>query len=236
MKKASKIKINIAKIKYCSVETLAKYLAPVFSVLFYAALALAALLVIIAVIVLIVNVEPEEMLLPPYMQKIFASDGTIQAFSINLGNGVKVTRNAAAVTLSDIKTVIYGFICVSVVTLAALIPVLRFLSKLLVNVGAGKVLEPDNARRINYIGLTAIIASVVTGIMSHLFNYMIFRLFVTAAEDVSLSVSVDFYGIIIGVFILLIGYIYGYACALHNAANPTAVVAADAEDAQDGKE
>ncbi|HPE95245.1 MAG TPA: DUF2975 domain-containing protein [Bacillota bacterium] len=235
MKKTSGIRKNVAKIKYCSVETLARYLAPAFSVLFYVALALAALLIIIAVIVLIVNVKTEEMLLPPYMQKIFASDGTIQAFSINLGNGVKVTRAAAAVTLSDIKTVIYGFICMSVVTLAALIPVLRFLSKLLVNVGAGKVFEPENARCINYIGLTAIIASVVTGIMSHLFNYMIFRLFVTTVEDVSLSVSVDFYGIIIGVFILLIGYIYGYACALHNVANPTAVVAADGEDTSGGK-
>ena len=87
-----------------------KTASKLFNALFYIAIAVVALSVMIALIVLIVNVPTEEMLLPPYMKKLLDDGGNIVEYSIDLGNGATITKQATEVTLGNIKNVIYCFL------------------------------------------------------------------------------------------------------------------------------
>ncbi len=215
------------KLKYRSVMSISKTLAKIFSGAFYVVTALAVLSLIVAGIVAIVNVEPKDMLLPPYMSKVYDDSGALVSFTLSLGNGVAITRSAALVSLTDIKTVVYGFLGVSCATLCALAPAFRALARLLGNVGRGDVFAPANATCIGNLGITVIAASVVIEAVSRVANYFTYKAFVDAAESVSVRFGVDLYGVVSGALIVFIAYIYAYACACSNTSNPTAVVRSD---------
>ena len=216
------------KLKYRSVMSISKTLAKIFSGAFYVVTALAVLSLIVAGIVAIVNVEPKDMLLPPYMSKVYDDSGALVSFTLSLGNGVAIGNMSVVYTGdSDIKTVVYGFLGVSCATLCALAPAFRALARLLGNVGRGDVFAPANATCIGNLGITVIAASVVIEAVSRVANYFTYKAFVDAAESVSVRFGVDLYGVVSGALIVFIAYIYAYACACSNTSNPTAVVRSD---------
>lgn len=196
--------------KYSKIGKLCKILAPVSGALFYVFFVLMALLVIIAAIVAVVRVAPEDMLLPPFMKSAVDENG-VDIYNIFLGNGVKITLEKAAVTLNDIKAVIYSFIVISISSLLLFTPICRFMSRLLKNTAAGEPFLYENAKMVNYIGLTVIIGNTALLFVRRFYNYILIKTFI-GGDEITFAPGIDWNGIIVGLFILLLGYIYGYAC------------------------
>ena len=91
-------------------KVLLKTSSMVFNTLFHVSITLVAVSFLVALIVLIVNVPTDEMLLPPYMKKIFDENGVLVEYSINLGNGASIVKPVSEVTLGNIKSVVYCFL------------------------------------------------------------------------------------------------------------------------------
>ena len=122
---------------------------------------------------------------------------------------------ASAVTLSHIKTVIYSSIAAWLLLLLVACPVFRFLSVLLRNVGRKEALNEENARMINYIGLVILIGNTLIVALNNLLNYIQINKFVSMSEHrIEYAFSIEWAGIIMGLFILAVGTIYGYACSV----------------------
>ena len=201
--------------RYARICPIARLLSPVFTAAFYVGLAAAALLLITALIVLFVSVEPEKMLLPPRMQALRDVSGAVTEYSLDLGSGIRIVSPASAVTLSHIKTVIYSSIASWLLLLLVACPVFRFLSVLLKNVGRKEALNEENARMINYIGLVILVGNTLIVALNNLLNYIQINKFVSMSEHrIEYAFSIEWAGIIMGLFILAVGTIYGYACSV----------------------
>ena len=201
--------------RYGRICPIARVLSPVFTGAFYVGLAVAALLLITALIVLFVNVDVEKMLLPPDMKALRDASGAVTEYSLDLGNGIRIVSPASAVTLSHIKTVIYSSIAAWLLLLLVACPVFRFLSVLLRNVGRKEALNEENARMINYIGLVILIGNTLIVALNNLLNYIQINKFVSMSEHrIEYAFSIEGAGIIMGLFILAVGTIYGYACSV----------------------
>jgi hypothetical protein len=165
----------------------------------------------VCLIVPFVNVPTSEMVLPPFMT-MDLSEGN---YEISLGNGILIRRVAEAVTLDDIKVAIYCGIAVAVVTLLVLMPIFYLLGKLLKNVAADKLFLMDNSVSIKRIGLFILIGNTAILFTQRFFNYYLVRTFL-ASEEVVFRAGIDSVGIVMGLFVILIGNIYGYAIRMHN--------------------
>ena len=184
-----------------------KTTSAVFNILFYVAIAVVALSILIGLIVFLVNVPPEEMLLPPYMRKITDDSGNIIEYSINLGNGASIIKPAAEVTLGNIKSVVYCFLLMLSVTIGVLIPIFRFLSIILKAFSENDIFNGSNYRIVRYIGITTIISGIVVGIAEHFVNYTLFRTFVSNIDNISLKLGLNLQIVLIGVVIMILGTI-----------------------------
>lgn len=194
--------------------------SPVLSVLFYALILTAVLLATCALIVALVNVAPEDMMLPPFMHLTWAADGSPEGYSISVGNGLRMYAEYADVTLGDIKTVIYAAIVIACAALLTWAPICRFLSALTRSMADGRPLEPKNARYIEYIGLTYIIGRTATLFTARLYNYALVKTFIEGGENLERALGLDCEGIAVGALIMLFGAFYSYACAEHRYALP----------------
>ena len=194
--------------RYARICPIARLLSPVFTAAFYVGLAAAALLLITALIVLFVSVGPEKMLLPPGMQALRDVSGAVTEYSLDLGSGIRIVSPASAVTLSHIKTVIYSSIASWLLLLLVACPVFRFLSVLLKNVGRKEALNED-------IGLVILVGNTLIVALNNLLNYIQINKFVSMSEHrIEYAFSIEWAGIIMGLFILAVGTIYGYACSV----------------------
>lgn len=201
--------------RYSRICPIARLLSPVFTAAFYVCAALAAVTVIVAFIVLLVNVEVEKMLLPPGMQAIRDTAGAVTEYSLDLGNGIKIISAADSVTLSHIKTVIYADLASLFLLLCVICPVCRFMALLMKNVGRKEALNEENARMINYIGIVVLVGNTLVTALNNLFNYVQINKFITAADRrIEYVFSIEWAGIITGIFIIVVGTIYGYACSV----------------------
>ena len=143
------------------------------------------------------------------------ASGAVTEYSLDLGNGIRIVSPASAVTLSHIKTVIYSSIAAWLLLLLVACPVFRFLSVLLRNVGRKEALNEENARMINYIGLVILIGNTLIVALNNLLNYIQINKFVSMSEHrIEYAFSIEWAGIIMGLFILAVGTIYGYACSV----------------------
>ena len=207
------------KEKYESVSFICKGLTPLTTILFYISIVAILLLVIISAIVFFVNVPVEKMLLPPFMHEIITDAGT-SSFSIDLGIGYKIVIPKDNVELNDIKAVIYAFILFLIASLSLLAPIFKFLSKLFKNVAEKNLFSDENAKMINFVGLTVMLGNIVVAFVSQFYIYTLTSTFLTTeTELISISFGFDWKSLIVGGFIILLGSIYGYACELYRKKN-----------------
>ncbi len=195
-------------------KSFSKIAAPVFTALSYLGIGVAALLCVVCLIVPIVNVPTNEMLLPPFM----SMDSVNGLYEISLGNGILIRRAAADVTLGNIKTAIYCGIAVAVVVLLVLAPIFYLLGKLLKNVAEENLFAAENAGRIKRIGLLILVGNTLTLFVERFFNYYLVHTFLASGEQVVFRAGLDFVGIVMGLFVILVGNIYGYATEMHTSA------------------
>ena len=188
-------------------KVLLNIVSKIFNVLFYVAITIVMLSIMISLIVLIVNVPTEEMLLPPYMKKIYDDNGVIVEYSINLGNGASIVKPASEVTLGNIESVISCFLFIMSATIAAFTPIFRFLSIILKSFFKNNVFDRSNYRLINYIGVTTIISGFFLGLVERFVNYTLFKTFVTNVDNVSLKFGVNFQLVLIGAVIMILSAI-----------------------------
>ncbi len=200
-----------------------KILAPLFGILFYVFLVMFALFAVVGLILVFVSTDVSKMLLPPHMKALRDSFGEITSYSLKLGNGLKIVSPVSDITLSHIKLVVYAKLCSYGVTLVFSAMALRLTSKLFTNVVKGKVLSEENAKHINYTGVLVMVGGVVYSVVNNLFNYIQVKRF-AADLKVNYSFDIEWFGIIMGMFIIVIGTIYGYACFIssqsHTAITP----------------
>jgi len=209
---------NKIKNKSLILKSISAVLRPTFAAMFYVSLVLAAILTIVCLIIVFVNVPVEEMLLPPFMKSVI-EDGELTSYIIYLGNGIKINADADTVTLQNIKTALYCGIAIAIAALLVLAPIMRFVSRLLKNVLSGKLFDYSNAKYINYTGITILIGNTAVLFVSRFFNYYLVKTFVADGTNVAFSAGIDLMGIIMGMFVLLLGNIYGYACKIASPAN-----------------
>ncbi|MDD6800698.1 MAG: DUF2975 domain-containing protein [Firmicutes bacterium] len=202
------------------VKKLSGIAAPVLALMFYFFLGLAVLLTVIGLIVIIVNVPVNEMILPPFIRSIIGND-EITAYSVSLGNGIKIICPAEFFTLGKLKIAIYTTIAVCVGVCLMLAPVCRFVSRLLKNVAADDLLNINNGAYVKFIGLTVMIGQTFILFLSRLFNYYLVKMFVSDGSNVELSWGIDLRGIFAGLIILFVGEIYSAACRFAQSANVT---------------
>ena len=201
------------KARAFSLKLVCRFAAPVFSAAFYVFIVLVAIMLVALPIIALANVTAGEMLLPPFMRG-GESNGTTGYF-ISLGNGLSMFAAGDSVTAVKIKSSIYLAFMLWSVTLAALIPLCRFISKLCANVRDDRIFEPKNAAYVNYTGITVIAGGLAISFLTRFYNYGLVTLFTSGAGDVKFAPGISAGGIFIGLFILLLGSIWGYACRLH---------------------
>ena len=179
----------------------------IFNILFYVAIAVVALSIMIGLVVVIVNVSTDEMLLPPYMKKIYDDSGNIMEYSINLGNGASIVKSVSDVTLGNIKSVIYCFLLMMCTIISVLIPIFRFLSIILKAFSENDFFDKSNYRLVNYIGVTTILSGFVIGIVERFVNFTLFKTFVYNAGNISFKFGINIHIVLIGAVILILGII-----------------------------
>ena len=189
-------------------------LSPVCKALFYCAIVLMLVLFIIFLILLCIkNTAPEDMILPPFMHHA-AEDGV---YKISLCNGILVTADAQTVTLSAIKAALYCGIALAEGILLVLTPILLLLSVLLKNIAEKKLFLLSNARYIGRIGWCILIGNSAVLLIRRFFNYYLIKVFLPpeAAELISFRAGPDLMGLVMGILVLLLSAVYGYACRMH---------------------
>ena len=199
--------------RYKRIVPALKITRPLFVGAFYLCLLFTALILIVSLILLFVRVSPEKMLLPPDMVAVKDATGLITSYKLELGNGVGVTCAAADITLGHIKLVIYAKLLLGAVALVCLAPIFRFISLAFKNVASGNVFDEQNAKYINYCGVLIMAGSFLYTAFENIFNYAQINKFVTNA-DVHFVFELNWFGIIMGLFVVVIGTIYGYTCSV----------------------
>jgi len=193
-----------------------KLLQPVFNILFYAALFFIVLTLVLSVIIVFVNVEVEQMLLFPFMDKIVDDKGEITQYSISFGNGILLITEAADgnVELRDIKAVLFAGIFVFICTLLTVAPIFKFLSSLLKNINSGdikQITDEKNPRYVMYIGLCVFFGTILIRFVMRFYNYYLAVRFIKGAQqEIRLSLGIDILSGITGLAILFIGLIFAY--------------------------
>lgn len=200
---------------YILLRTFCRAASPLFAAGFYILTILTALLIVSGIIVVFVNVQPEKMLLPPFMHSVRDSDGQITEYIISVGNGLRMTALYEDVSLSDIKGVIYAGIIIAVAILLTVVPICRFLARMMQNIGKKRPLDPDNARYVKFIGLTILIGQTMTLICSRFFVWKLVSTFINNGDNLMFAMGISVQGFLIGGLIILFGAVYGYACREH---------------------
>lgn len=198
--------------EYRLVLPFAKLFAPVFKVMYYVFIALLVLSAIVALIVLFVNTSVENIMLPPLMT--LHED---EYYSIFIGNGIRIDAAYEAVTLADIKTVIYAELIMFAAICCMMTPIMLFLSRLMSNIASDAPYNLKNARYTIFIGLSVMVGYTVVLVARRFYNYLLVKTFVADSEAIHLSMGVDFGGIVIGALIILLGYVMGHALERHMA-------------------
>lgn len=200
-----------ARASYRSIKLFMHIGSPIFTAVAAVAALVAVLMIIIIPIVFFVNVPPDQMLLPPYMNAL-KGGGVITEYGITVGGGVKFSVPADSVTTGDIKAVVYSFALLGAFVCLEVAAVSSFLAKLAKGLKEYGPFDVRNADTVNFIGITVITAEVLVGVVYRFLNYTMIKTFSAEAETVKYVFGVSVTPILLGVFILLVGFIYGYAC------------------------
>lgn len=180
---------------------LIKTASAVLAAVYYAALVCILLSGIVALIMLLVNTPAEQMLLPPFMK---LEDNV---YSITIGNGIRIDSAYDSVTLSDIKTVIYGQLLMFACSCAIIAPVSLFFSKMLKNLSAGEHGEKI-ARYITFIGLSVLVGSPILRLADDFYNYLLVKTFAENPESIRFAFALPLGGIAVGAMIMVISGVY----------------------------
>lgn len=199
-------------IRYARIAPICKALWVIFRVLAYVSGILIGLFGVMSVILLFVDVTAEQLIFTPNMSVV--TENGVKMFDISLGNGVEVFRKFDEVNADNIRGVAYAGIFTLMAALLLCMPVFHFLSKLMKNVADGKVLSEENASFVNYIGLSIMVGNPIVLLVKRFYNYRLMTHFVEGAR-LEFDFGIDMFGFVLGLLIIIIGTIYGYACTLH---------------------
>ena len=213
-------KTNDFSDRFTRIAPVAKVLSLVFKALTYVSAVLAALLLVVAFVLVFVDVGVDDLLFTPHMDKI--SDGR---YALSLGNGIEIVPNKT-IGADHIKGAAYSGIFTLFAILLVCVPIFGFLGKLMKNVGKKEPLSVENAMLVNYIGLCITVGTPLVLLVKQFFNYKLVSIFVD--EKVVFNPSIDVYGILLGIFIMIVGTIYGYACSMHK--KETALILSNRDD------
>lgn len=183
--------------------------APVLKGVHYASMVAAVLAGIIAIIMLVVNLPPEEMLLPPLMS--VRGEGTEAYYSLTVGDGIRMELPYAEVTTGDIKTVIYAEIILFAAYCIVIAPVALFMSKFMKNIANADENNPKNHRDLMFIGLSVSAGGILIGLARSIYNFMLISGFTPDTTVVKFSFGIDFGGVFIGLMIIIFSYFFGSA-------------------------
>jgi len=226
-----KNKENKMRASYSAVKLLTKVGSPLFMGL-GGIFALAAVLILIMIpIIFLVNVPVNEMLLPPYMDAV-REEGVIVGYDIIIGGGVKFSVPAETVSLGDIKAAVYSVCLLGAFAALELTAIFVLLSRLFGNIKKNGPLNKRNADIVCFIGITVIVAEFVVSAVYRFFNYTLVKTFSLDSETVKYVFGVSLTPILLGVLILLIGIVYGYA-ANAPAEAPSPALPVEAENEED---
>ena len=202
-----KEKIKKPRRVYRGVVGFAKLMSPALKLFYYVSIALVLLCGIIALIMVFVNVSVEDMLLPPLM-----SVHENEYYSITIGNGICIDSAYDAVSLGDIKTVIYAELLMAAAFFCMAAPISLIISRLLKNVVSGAEYDLKNARYMIYIALSVMIGYTFVQTAARFYNYLLVKTFVESSETIHFAMGFDPEGVIVGLMIILFAYIYGHSC------------------------
>ena len=211
------VKSNV-RASYRSIKLFMHIGSPIFTAVAAVAALVAVLMIIIIPIVFFVNVPPQDMLLPPYMNAI-KDGGEIIEYGITVGGGVRFSVPADTVSTGDIKSVVYSFALLGAFVCLEVAAVSTFLAKLAKGLKKSGPLDVQNADKVNFIGITVITGEVIISALYRFLNYTMIKTFSAEAETVKYVFGVSVTPILLGVFILLVGFIYGYACITYQKEN-----------------
>ncbi|MBR5453146.1 MAG: DUF2975 domain-containing protein [Clostridia bacterium] len=217
---------------YGAVRILTKIGSPLFMALggFFA---FAAVLILIMIpIIFLVNVPVEEMLLPPYMDTV-RENGAIIGYDIIIGGGVKFSVPADTVTLGDIKAAVYSVCLLGTFAALELTAVFVLLSRLFGNIKKNGPLNKRNADMICFIGITVIVSEFVVSAVYRFLNYTLVKTFSPEAETVKYVFGVSWTPILLGILILLIGTVFGYAAGTAAVTDGTPALPVEAEGTEE---
>lgn len=199
-------------LSYSGIRVYSKIGPAVFTALTIACAVIIVLLILIYPIVLFVNVEPGSMILPPVIRGIRES-GILTDFAVKIADGVGVTVSASGIGLGDIKAVIYAFLLYAIVCFAVLFTLNAFLTRLANSIKRRGILSVKNADTVNVLGLAMIFGSLLIGVFRGILNLSVVRHFCTGYESARYELILPLTPFIFGVILLLLGCVYGYACA-----------------------
>lgn len=188
-----------------------KFFSPIFKALYYIFIGGLLLSGIIALIVFLVNTTVEDMLLPPLMT--VCEDG---AYSITIGNGIRIDAPYETVSLDDIKTVIYAELIMVGAVCCMMAPVSLFLSRLMQSVATGEPHCLKNGRYGVYIGLSVMLGYSFVLFARRFYNYLLVKTFVEGSDAIHLSLGFDAGGILVGLLIIFLGDLIGHAAEKHS--------------------
>ena len=88
---------------------------------------------------------------------------------------------------------------------------------LMKNIAEKKLFLLSNARYIGKIGWCILIGNTAVLLIRRFFNYYLIKVFLPpeAAELISFRAGPDLMGLVMGVLVLLLSAVYGYACRMH---------------------
>ncbi len=206
-----KVELNGIDQRYKRILPVCKFIAPVFKIASYVLAFASALLAMVSLVLIFVNVKAEELIFTPYMD-VVETDG-LKYFDIALGNGVRVFREYDAVAAGDIKGTLYAGIFTLLAWMLVCVPVFAFLGKLFSNIGNGDALSYENAACVNYIGVCIMVGNPIVLLIKRYFNYKMMSYFVDVRTQ--FDFGIDLFGVVLGLLIVALGTIYGYACTCH---------------------
>ncbi len=195
------------KFTYRKITAISKFASPILKGLYYALIVGVFVIAIIALIMLLVRTEVKDIMLPPFMS-VHGED----YYSITIGNGIRINAEYASVELVDIKTVIYAELMMLAAIFCILAPTCLFLSKLAKNISKGDEYNLKNPRYIIYIGLSVMVGSTFLRIARSFYNYLLVKTFVSEPEAIKFAFEAHFGGIMVGLLIIVLAYVYGNVC------------------------
>lgn len=196
------------RLAYRGTGRVARPLSYVLQAACFVLLAIAAIALVCMLIVAPMRAALEDMTLAPYLRAETGVNGNT-VYHVYFGDGVRMTVPAERVTVSSIKTALYAGLVNLCLTCLILAPICRFTAILLRNLADGRFGDKRNPDMVCFCALTLLAGSLVRSAVSGYFTYLLQKAFSGPGVQLKYIFTLDWFGIAVGLVLLLVGFIYG---------------------------